>query len=298
MKKISLLLATFVLYATLAFAQTCPQITSAQFIRTGLISYSLTVNYTGGNGNINVMIFCASNPVSGIPDVRCFAANGTGTNTINFNCFIEPLVILVPTVNAPCGQGVPCSIPYFVSNPGAGPVPIKLGSFYANRDENNVKLVWESQTEINAERYLVERKIDRDFEVVSDIDATNNIAGSNYSYTDVNPTAATSQYRLKMVDADGTYSYSEIRAVKGLGAGTDFNIFPNPSSGTSRITISDITPATEVQVVDHAGRIVRTIRMNNTNSIELSNLQKGMYMIRVINKETGAVVTRKLSVIN
>ncbi|HRO07097.1 MAG TPA: T9SS type A sorting domain-containing protein [Ferruginibacter sp.] len=297
MKKISLLLTTLVLSATLAMAQ-CPQITSAQFIRTGITSYSLTVNYTGGNGNINVLIFCATNPTSGIPDVRCFAANGTGTNTINFNCFIEPLVILVPTVDAPCGQGAPCSTPYFVSNPGSGPVPIKLGSFYANRDGNQIKLIWESQTEINAERYQIERKIDRDFEVVAEIEATNNIAGSQYSYVDVNPTAATSQYRLKMVDQDGTYSYSEIRAVKGMGTGTDFSIFPNPSSGTSRLTITDITPSTEVQVVDHAGRIVRTIRMHNTNSIELNNLQKGMYMIRVINKETGAVVTRKLSVIH
>ncbi|HCF63953.1 MAG TPA: hypothetical protein DEU93_07160, partial [Chitinophagaceae bacterium] len=72
-----------------------------------------------------------------------------------------------------------------------------------------------------------------------------------------------------MIDQDGTYSYSEIRAVKGMGTGTDFSIFPNPSSGTSRLTITDITPSTEVQVVDHAGRIVRTIRMHNTNSIEL-----------------------------
>lgn len=297
MKKISLIVSTLLLFTGMAVAQSCPQITSAQFIRTGFSSYSLTVNYTGGNGNINVMVFCAANPVSGLPDVQCIQANGTGSETVTFNCLIEPFVILVPTVNSPCGQGSPCSIPYFVTNPGSGPVPIKLGSFYASRDGNYVKLLWESYTEINADRYIVERKIDNDFEPVAEIAAINDIKGYNYAYTDLNSTNAISQYRLKMVDIDGTYSYSEIRAINGKEASGTVSIFPNPSNGNSRVTISDVSPANEVQIVDHAGRVVRTISMRNTNSIELGNLQKGMYMIRIINKETGAVVTKKLSVI-
>lgn len=299
MKRISLFIATMLLSVSMAFSQNCPQISGAQFNRTGPTSFSLTVHYTGGNGMINVMVFCASNPINGLPSVQCINVNGAGSTTVTFNCFIDPVVILVPTLNNVCGQGVPCAVPYFVTSPGSGgPVPVKIGSFYANRDINQVKLVWNSYTEINAEKYVIERKIDGDFEVITEVAASNEIAGSNYSYIDNNNSNATSQYRLKMVDTDGSYSYSEIRAVNGKSGLNEVSIFPNPSSGTSRVTLTEVTPGTEVHVIDHAGRVIRTFNMQNTNNIELNNLQKGMYMIRVVNKETGAVVTKKLSVIN
>lgn len=299
MKRISLLLATMLLSISMAFSQNCPQISGAQFNRTGPTSFSLTVHYTGGTGLIHVMVFCASNPINGLPSVQCINVNGSGSSTVTFNCFIDPVVILVPTLSTVCGQGVPCAVPYFVTSPGqGGPVPVKIGSFYANRDNNQVKLTWDSYTEINAEKYVIERKVDGDFEVVAEVAAANEIAGSRYSYYDINTTNSTSQYRLKMVDTDGSYSYSEVRAVNGKTGNNEVNIFPNPSSGTSRVTLTEVTAGTDVQIIDHSGRVIRTISMKNTNSIELNNLQKGMYMIRVVNKETGAVVTKKLSVIN
>lgn len=282
----------------MAMAQSCPQITSAQFLRTGFSSYSLTVNYTGGTGNINVMIFCLTNPVSGMPDVQCFQANGTGSQTITFSCFVEPFVMLVPTGEAICGQGTPCAIPYFVSSPSNAPVPIKLGSFTAARQDNEVLLTWESYTEVNAEKYIIERKTNGDYAIVAEITAANDVAGKRYTYSDLNTHNGVSQYRLKMVDIDGTYKYSEIRAVganTGLG---EITIFPNPTKGSGKVTLTDVNPAHEVQIFDHSGRMVKRVNMSHANTIDVSSLQNGMYMLRIIDKETGKATTKKLSVIN
>src|SRR5690606_26424357 len=109
------------------------------------------------------------NPINGLPSVQCINVNGAGSSTVTFNCLIEPVVILVPTTSTICGQGTPCGVPYFVTSPGqGGPVPVKIGSFYANRDNNQVKLIWDSYTEVNAEKFVIERKFESDFEVVAE----------------------------------------------------------------------------------------------------------------------------------
>ena len=87
-------------------------------------------------------------------------------------------------------------------------------------------------------------------------------------------------------------------AVKGISTASDFTVFPNPSNGSAKITISDISEPTDVQLLDISGRIIKNISVNSSNTVELNNLQKGMYMIRIVNKSSEESVTQKLTVIN
>lgn len=296
MKKFTLgLLLSFI--TVLGYSQ-CAEITSTSVNSNGPGQYAITINYTGtpGTSHINAVIFCASD-LTGLFQNVCIPLNASGTSVINVNCYAAPLVILVPSSGL-CDSGFPCGAPTFVFGPVGGPLPIKMTNFYASRNSSSVLMSWETQTEINSKEFTIERKTTGDFETVAVVPATNITTGSKYSFTDINNEKGTSQYRLKMFDFDGSFRYSEIRAVKGLGNSTDFNVFPNPSRGTSRVSITDVTPNTEVQVIDNAGRIVRTVSMKNQSSFDLNNLQNGLYMIRVINKETGEVTTKKLSVIN
>ncbi|RYF96684.1 MAG: T9SS type A sorting domain-containing protein [Chitinophagaceae bacterium] len=101
-----------------------------------------------------------------------------------------------------------------------------------------------------------------------------------------------------MVDIDGTFRYSEVRAVKGSGTKADFTVFPNPSYGDANLNITDVSENTEIHVYDNAGRMVRRISNINKTNVSLDNLQKGMYMIRLVDTKTGETVTKKLSVLN
>jgi len=72
--------------------------------------------------------------------------------------------------------------------------------------------------------------------------------------------AALLYYRLKQVDADGTFSYSPVRVVAltgaALSATAGLSIYSNPSHGTA--TLTGAAPGTQVTVFDALGRPVAT----------------------------------------
>ena len=179
-----------------------------------------------------------------------------------------------------------------------GPLPIKISSFYTKRNVNNVTLTWKSESEINAKEFIIERNTGNGFVTVGTVAALNNEAGASYSFVDNNNSKKVSEYRLKLVDLDATFKLSETRAVKGTAAVSDFTVFPNPSNGYAKISIADVTEATTVEVIDNAGRVIKTIALKNSNTVEVNGLQNGIYLVRITNKNTGDAVTKKLSVSN
>ncbi|MBP6589863.1 MAG: T9SS type A sorting domain-containing protein, partial [Chitinophagaceae bacterium] len=126
-----------------------------------------------------------------------------------------------------------------------------------------------------------------------------------YNYMD-DLSAATEKaffYRLKMVDLDGKFTYSNIIVLRKDGIKTGISISPNPvvSGGLATARIEASKKGTiEIEILDMAGRIV--LRQQNqvfegTNSIalnQLSRLQPGIYILRAKNGEE--VVTERLSI--
>jgi hypothetical protein len=101
-----------------------------------------------------------------------------------------------------------------------------------------------------------------------------------------------------MIDLDGQFKYSEVRTVKGMSAENDFTVFPNPSTGNTKVTISDISEPTDVQLVDLSGRVIRSLSLNNSQGINLTNMQNGVYLVRIIRKNSGESLTKKITVVN
>ncbi|MEO6252958.1 MAG: T9SS type A sorting domain-containing protein [Ferruginibacter sp.] len=182
--------------------------------------------------------------------------------------------------------------------PGSGPVPIIISSFFAKRTGNAVSLNWSTETEINAKEFIIERNTGNGFVAVGTVAAKNNGGGASYSFSDNNNAKAISQYRLKLVDLDASFKLSETKAVKGIAAVSDFTVFPNPSIGYAKISITDIAEATNVEVIDNSGRVVRSIELKSTSTVEINNLQSGIYLVRITNKATGDALTKKLTVSN
>ena len=298
MKNFTLVLCMLAI-SSLSFAQDCPVINATAVNSNGPGTYAITVNYSADPGinHINMVSFCATNPLTSLFTTECIEVNGSGTTVVNVSCTSTPVVILVPAPGA-CGTGFPCGLPTFVFGPVGGPLPIKMNSFFATRIGTQVNLSWNTEVEINAKEFVVERKTNGDFQPVATVTATNITEGSKYTFSDRNMEAGVSQYRIKMIDLDGTYRYSEIRAVKGSGTKADFTVFPNPSYGEANVNITDVSENTEIHVYDNSGRLVRKISMNNKNTVSIDNLQKGMYMIRLVDMKTGEAVTKKLSVLN
>lgn len=191
---------------------------------------------------------------------------------------------------------------YFTLNaspaPSCGPLPVSISSFYAKRSNATVAVSWQTESEINAKEFVLQKKTDNGFIDIATIPAKNAATGTQYSYNDNNNSKGTTQYRLKLVDNDASFKYSEIRTVKGLSAASDFIIFPNPSKGDAKVTITDISEPTTVQLIDNSGRVLKNVLMNNSNTVSFNGLQAGLYMVRIINNNSGESLTKKLNVVN
>lgn len=193
-----------------------------------------------------------------------------------------------------------CDVP---SGPEAGPTPVVLSSFDAQRSGlNSVIVNWKTEQEIDSKGFEIQRSSDNiNFESVGFVSSksANSSLAQYYSFTDnSNNLKGTSFYRIKMVDLDNTFAFSSIKTVKGSGLQTEVNVFPNPASSNSKITIGNLTESTSVRVFDNTGRLVQQISSTNSNSIELNHLQKGSYFIKITGLETGSSSVKKLSIIN
>ncbi len=114
------------------------------------------------------------------------------------------------------------------SNPLAynGVMPVVLNSFNGVLKNQSVNLTWATATEINTKEFEVEKSNDRiKWNNIASIAAKNNASGSIYSYTDNTVVNAQNYYRLKIVDNDGKFAYSNVinvekvirRSVKLMG---------------------------------------------------------------------------------
>jgi len=185
------------------------------------------------------------------------------------------------------------------------PLPIELVSFNANLNGTYVDLTWETASEINNDYFVVERATeDLDWKPILTVTgAGNSNSLLTYSDKDRNPMEGLSYYRLKQVDFDGQFSYSEPVAVfnKQIQNTDDVFMYPNPStSGSVFIRIPEGTEGyhTEIRLFDLSGKLISAEHYGaNTDIQELiyGDLTPGIYLVHIssqVLKETKKLVVK------
>ncbi|MBA2251010.1 MAG: T9SS type A sorting domain-containing protein, partial [Chitinophagaceae bacterium] len=171
-----------------------------------------------------------------------------------------------------------CSFGPVTLSPTGGPLPVVISSFNASRNNNNVSIQWQTSSEFNAKNFEIQRAYDNStYQTVGTVAShgTSNTLQS-YSYTDnSNNSKGVSYYRIKSVDINGRVVYTTIKSVKGNGARSGFVVFPNPSFGNAKISITDLNEPTTVQLFDNNGKMVKNITLTNSNIVEITNLSTG-----------------------
>ena len=130
------------------------------------------------------------------------------------------------------------------STGGSNPLPVELSSFTSIVNGRNVNLNWETKTEKNSNKFVIERtKTDGNvanlkWESVTSVKtAFNSNVPKQYSYIDKNVQAGKYQYRLKMMDNDGSFEYSKVIETE-IALPKDFGLsqnYPNPFNPTTKI---------------------------------------------------------------
>lgn len=171
-----------------------------------------------------------------------------------------------------------------------GPLPIRLLDFSAkNINNQTVQLDWTTATETNNARFEIYRSADANaWQLIGSKDgAGNSNTTKTYRWIDAKPLAGVAYYRLKQIDADGKYSFSNIASVF-LGKPTIANLFPNPSvADFTQVNIfSEQAEKIAVEVYDLKGQLLRKIHFNKQVGeqgfeIDLKGLHSGLYLIQV-----------------
>lgn len=186
-----------------------------------------------------------------------------------------------------------------VSDPS---LPVELTSFDAWNEGATNSLRWVTQTELNNDRFEIERSADgQSFETIAVVKgAGNSLTELTYFAEDKAPLMGVNYYRLRQVDTDGTTSYSNIVAVEVSSQMGEARFFPNPTTG--RLTYQFNAEQEEtltLEVTDVLGRTVgewmhQTQIGINTKVLDLTSLTAGTYQVTVSNQQGVILQTQRI----
>lgn len=174
-------------------------------------------------------------------------------------------------------------------------LPVEYLRFDANRQNESILVEWVTESEINNDYFLIQKSINgTEFETIGKIDgAGNSTTQLEYDFIDRQPFEGYNYYRLKQVDYDGKFKWSNVVAVKFENKNLGLSIYPNPAQ-----TIDDIyldvynlkSDMIRIQIMDAKGVLMDEMNSSITNKQLKMNLgawsrsqyQSGYYFVRLI----------------
>jgi len=172
------------------------------------------------------------------------------------------------------------------------PLPVNFLTFTAkyNEDKKGVDLKWATASEENNSHFDVEKSVNgMDFQKITAVDGSGNSTSvHNYSAFDARPYyKEINYYRLKQVDYDGNFHYSDVVAVVVEHPETYFSISPNPITYESKIHYnSSMADAWNVSIYSEMGnkvfeRQVKSEQGPNELDVPFKSLGQGVYLIKM-----------------
>lgn len=176
-------------------------------------------------------------------------------------------------------------------------LPVTISSFNSAVQNKNIRLLWETQNEINASHFEIERSSDAlHFDKIGSVTAAGNSSTvRQYDFWDRNLSPGTYFYRLKQLDIDGKVYYSSILKEVIFDKSSLYTIFPNPVNDALYLTHPADAEWSVISIFSNEGKLVQRVnaQLNTTQTkIEVSNLSSGNYFIKYIGKN-GLEVTRQ-----
>jgi len=168
---------------------------------------------------------------------------------------------------------------FFIKESDSPPLPVELVFFRAELIETGVELKWQTAWEQYNVGFEIQKSIDglkwEAFEFVDGTGDSNEL--TNYKLNDEKVHSGSVYYRLKQIDIDGSYSYSNLASVfRPLKDGVV--VFPNPTSGV--VKILNVEEIQSVEIYDLKGN-KKLQTFSNESQLDLSSLEKGVYFLKI-----------------
>ena len=211
-------------------------------------SLAAGVNFTVAQNAASPLLFDIDQ--DGVPEITTFANGGSGST---ISILKTAMVVL----------------------------PVAFGTFTAKQIEKEVRLDWNTYSEINNTGFDVQRSADGNaFEKIGFVkgNGTSNTEHL-YSFTDNTPVAGKGYYRLKQIDADGNTRFSPVRTVLFSSTGVSLTVYPNPVKGTLVLDGNGKSVQGRLDLFDAYGKLVLQLNLNPASRamVDVSRLSAGVY---------------------
>ncbi len=191
---------------------------------------------------------------------------------------------------------------FVLANVVAGPLPVTLLSFSGRLQNAQALLQWTSENELNFDRYQIERSSDGiNFNAVASVNARRSIQTASYNHTDQQlPASAIIYYRLKLIDIDGQYRYSNIIQLRreAIVQSRIVSLAPNPfNSKLTMLYESSKKEQIAAAVFNSQGQLIKQLSFTVAEGVnqlyfEGSRLASGVYLLQLTTSEQ--VITQKI----
>ncbi|UTW63494.1 T9SS type A sorting domain-containing protein [bacterium SCSIO 12741] len=171
------------------------------------------------------------------------------------------------------------------------PLPVELQDFNAQlTDQHWVHLHWSTVSEVNLAHFEVERLTTKGtFESLEKVPAQGFSNQEQFYQTMDNLLEEKDQYyRLKMVDLDGTQSYSSVVKVapQKRVQRNGLRVFPNPTDGFLHLQLPLDSELGQIKIYSSLGQPVleQNLAPQEKHTLDLSHLKKGLYLLQLGNE--------------
>lgn len=205
-------------------------------------------------------------------------------NTVGTGSIIANLTFVGAAPTGDIGANNSSSTGIEVTNP----TPVTLSELNATVNKCQPVLNWVTETEVNSAQFEIERgKANNTGWVTIGTVAARGFATTKYKYNFADITLNTTDkkvlYRLKMIDKDGRYQYSNVLPVSLNCNSASASVFPNPvQDGKLYISLTGASANTAVSLSTLTGQTVLQGKVTNgTNYLNVSSVAPGIYILHL-----------------
>lgn len=157
-------------------------------------------------------------------------------------------------------------------------LPIYILNFKASIMHDAVKLDWIASKDRNSGNFAIQRSADgKTFSTIGNVTAADDELAHSYTFTDLAPNNGNNFYQLYMTQPGEPDKFSSILSVSIKNMSETFAIYPTV---TSRSLVVRVPTASQVNIVDATGAVVRRLQINQSQVVDVSNLAAGYYFVQ------------------
>lgn len=177
---------------------------------------------------------------------------------------------------------------FFLST-ASTPLPLTLLQFTGKMRNDEVSLSWETVNEINTKQFLIEKSQNNNFDSIGSLPALSTSGNHYYTFSDTKPFLGNNFYRLKMIDNDGRFTYSNVVSLRMEEESLKMTIYPNPADKKTTLMFNSTTSANyTLKFSDESGKVIKQINGisnlgKNTVNISLQDFMPGVYWLEMTN---------------